>query len=151
MKSKDFSVLKISNFGYSMLIVVGLVLLTLSACSDTDAGCPVPTGTPQYLSLPPEDLPYSSFDPSSIPFTREISGKQISFTTFLEGPLCNASWEGTVYVSCDVQVYPWVESPTFLQECDFKVEPDAIIYVAYHNDTAFYKGCSCHTGEIIEP
>jgi hypothetical protein len=24
------------------------------------------------------------------------------------------------------------------------MEPDTVVYVAYHNDAAYYKGCSCH-------
>jgi hypothetical protein len=67
------------------------------------------------------------------------------------GPLCNDDWSGIVYVTCDVQVYAWEEFPTFLEECDLKIEPDTVVYVAAHNDTAYYNGCSCHTGEIGEP
>jgi hypothetical protein len=26
-----------------------------------------------------------------------------------------------------------------------------VVYVAYHNDAAYYNGCSCHTGEIADP
>lgn len=69
----------------------------------------------------------------------------------VEGPLCNGSWSGTVYVTCNVLVYPWNEQPTFLKDCDLSIASDAVVYVAYHNDTAYYKGCSCHTGEIVEP
>lgn len=69
----------------------------------------------------------------------------------IEGPLCNDTWNGTVYVTCNVQVYAWEEHPTFLKNCDLKIEPGTVVYVAYHNDTAYYNGCSCHTGEIAEP
>ena len=43
-------------------------------------------------------------------------------------------WRGTVYVACNVQVYPWEELPTFLKDCDLEIEPDTVVYVAYHND-----------------
>ncbi len=56
-----------------------------------------------------------------------------------------------VYVTCNVQVYPWVEEPTFLKNCNLKIEPGTVVYVAYHNNTAYYNGCSCHTGEISGP
>ncbi|OGO25891.1 MAG: hypothetical protein A2136_09785 [Chloroflexi bacterium RBG_16_54_11] len=69
----------------------------------------------------------------------------------VEGPLCNDTWSGSVYVGCNVQVYPWQETPIFLKDCQLKVEPDTVVYVAYHNNTAYYNGCSCHTGEITEP
>jgi hypothetical protein len=26
-----------------------------------------------------------------------------------------------------------------------------VVYVAYHNNTAYYNGCSCHTGATPEP
>jgi hypothetical protein len=64
----------------------------------------------------------------------------------VEGPLCNGTWSGTVYVTCNVQVYPWEEKPTFLKDCDLTIEPGTVVYVADHGDEPYYKGCSCHTG-----
>lgn len=69
----------------------------------------------------------------------------------VEGPLCNDTWSGNIYVACNVQVYPWKENPTFLEDCELNIKPGTVVYVAYHNDTAYYNGCSCHTGEIGEP
>jgi hypothetical protein len=69
----------------------------------------------------------------------------------VSGPLCNDRWEGTVYVTCDVQVAPWdeeEENPLFFKDCDLEIEPGTIVYVADHNDAPYYKGCSCHTGEV---
>ncbi len=80
-----------------------------------------------------------------------IGGKEIQVDKVVSGPLCNDTWRGTVYVTCDVQVYAWEETPTFLKDCNLQVEPDTVVYVADHNDTAYYNGCSCHTGEITEP
>jgi hypothetical protein len=81
----------------------------------------------------------------------EIGGKMINVDKIIEGPLCNDTWSGIVYVTCDVQVYAWEDQPTFLKNCDLKIDPETVVYVAYHNDTAYYNGCSCHTGEIAEP
>lgn len=69
----------------------------------------------------------------------------------VEGPLCNDTWSGTVYVGCNVEVYRWEKSPDFLQNCNLSIQPGTIVYVAYHNDTAYYNGCSCHTGELAGP
>ena len=81
----------------------------------------------------------------------EIGGKTITVDKVVEGPLCNDTWSGTVYVACNVQVYPWEEQPTFLKNCNLSIAPGTIVYVADHNDTAYYNGCSCHTGEIAKP
>ena len=65
----------------------------------------------------------------------------------IRGPICTDTWRGTVYVACDIQVREWVDDPTFFQDCDLTIEPETIVYVAAHHDAAYYKGCSCHTGE----
>ncbi len=51
-----------------------------------------------------------------------------------------------MYVTCNVQVYPWEEQPTFLKDCNLTIEPDTVVYVAAHGDEPYYKGCSCHIG-----
>ena len=65
-------------------------------------------------------------------------------------PLCNDDWSGTVYVSCDAQVaeseLDAQANPLFLKGCNLNIAPNTVVYVAAHNDEAFYKGCSCHTG-----
>jgi hypothetical protein len=66
----------------------------------------------------------------------------------VSGPLCNDRWQGTVYVGCEVQVLEWSETPLFLKDCDLTIEPGTVVYVADHNDAAYYNGCSCHTGEL---
>jgi len=66
-------------------------------------------------------------------------------------PLCNDTWSGTVYVSCDAQVadaeLDAEENPLFFKGCDLNIAPNTEVIVAAHNDQAYYKGCSCHTGE----
>ena len=81
----------------------------------------------------------------------EIGGKTINVDKVVEGPLCNDTWSGTVYVTCNVQVYQWEDQPTFLKNCNLTIEPNTVVYVEYHNDSAYYNGCSCHTGEIAGP
>jgi len=81
----------------------------------------------------------------------KIGGKDIRVNKVVEGPLCNDTWNGTVYVTCNVLVYPWHKQPTFLDGCSLNIEPGAVVYVASHNNTAYYNGCSCHYGKIGKP
>jgi len=89
--------------------------------------------------------------PPSAPAQVEIGGRTVTVDQVVDGPLCDGAWSGTVYVTCDVQVLPWEELPTFLKDCDLEIAPDTVVYVAYHGDAPYYNGCSCHTGEIAEP
>jgi len=130
-------------------MIVAFALLT--ACGPQAPACPQTTGAPRYLTVPPEALIMPTSAPASTPIVMEIGGKTILVDKVVEGPLCNDIWSGNVYVTCNVQVYPWEESPTFLKNCNLSIAPGAVVYVAYHNDTAYYNGCSCHTGEIAEP
>ncbi|MDO9128907.1 MAG: hypothetical protein Q7U34_03485 [Anaerolineales bacterium] len=126
-----------------------LSLLLLSGCQPTVPVCPPATGTPEYLTIPPEELasPLSVASPTQV----VINGRTIQVDKVVEGPLCNDTWSGTVYVACNVQVYPWEEQPTFLKKCNLSIAPGTVVYVAYHHDTAYYNGCSCHTSEIAGP
>jgi hypothetical protein len=81
----------------------------------------------------------------------EIGHESLQVDKVVEGPLCNDTWRGTVYVACNVQVYPWREQPNFLENCQLNIEPLTVVYVAYHNNTAYYNGCSCHSGTTPEP
>lgn len=75
----------------------------------------------------------------------QIRQKVIEFDRVIHGPICNDTWKGTVYVACDVQVARWEEKPNFLEQCDLQIDPDAVIYVAAHNNAPYYKGCGeCH-------
>ena len=128
--------------------VLGLLLL-LAGCQNTTPFCPTTAGTPLFLTVPPDQLPTST--PAAGPYLVQVGREDIQVDKVVEGPLCNDTWEGTVYVTCDVQVYAWTEQPTFLKDCQLNVDPQAVVYVAYHNNTAYYKGCSCHTGVTPEP
>jgi len=135
-----------------LLILAGLGLLILAACNQKQvSACQWVTGTPHYLTVPPEELPTSNPGFSSAPIPMEIGGKTVNVDKVVSGPLCNDTWSGVVYVTCNVQVYPWEEQPTFLKNCNLTIAPGTIVYVAYHNDSAYYNGCSCHTGETAGP
>jgi hypothetical protein len=88
---------------------------------------------------------------SPTPATVKIGGQTITVDKVIEGTLCNDVWSGIVYVTCNVQVYQWEEQPTFLKNCNLTIATGTVVYVAYHNNAAYYNGCSCHTGEIAGP
>jgi len=126
-----------------------LLSLFLTGCLATRQVCPPDTGAKQYLTTPPDEL--AAPGPALSPVEVEINRRITPVDKVVEGPLCNDAWSGTVYVKCNVQVYPWEEDPTFLKDCNLTIEPGTVVYVAYHNDAAYYNGCSCHTGETPEP
>ena len=132
-----------------LLSLIALATLLLAPACQQQPVCTPSTGTPEYLTVPPGEL--AAPTPAPFPLQVEINGKLTQVDKVVEGPLCNDTWSGTVYVTCNFQVYPWDETPTFLKNCNLSIAPDTIVYVAYHNDTAYYNGCSCHTGEIAEP
>lgn len=136
-------------------IITGLSFLffavLLSACQRQNTVCPPVKGTPapkpalaNLIAMPPPDT-----DPE--PKTIEIGGKMRTVDKKVDYPLCNDSWSGTVYVSCDAQVGQAEsddqDNPLFLKGCNLEIEPGTVVYVAAHNDAVYYKGCSCHTGE----
>jgi hypothetical protein len=82
--------------------------------------------------------------PSTTPIEVKIKGKLREVDRVIHGPVCNDTWQGVVYVACDVQVAAWEEEPIFLRECNLTIEEDSVVYVASHNDQQFNKGCSCH-------
>ncbi len=133
---------------YSITVFLALLVL-LTSCQASAPVCPVITGTPAYLTIPPDQLPTPT--PGAGPVPVKIGSSEMLVDKVVRGPLCNDTWSGAVYVACDVQVYPWVEQPTFLKDCQLNIDPHAVIYVAYHNNTAYYQGCSCHSGETPQP
>ncbi len=126
-----------------------IAVLVLSGCQSEKPGCPLVEATGNNLTILPESLPTPTAS-SSTPIEMKLKGRNIAVNKIVEGPLCNDTWSGIIYVTCNVQVYPWVDKPLFLKNCNLSIAPDTVVYVAYHNDSAYYKGCSCHTGEIEE-
>ncbi len=120
--------------------------LILSSCAEKQV-CPTPGEDKNYLSQ--EDLVSLEVPAAEVlPTEVSINGVSMLVDRVVTGPLCSDHWEGTIYVGCDVQVMEWVETPLFLKDCDLSIEPGTVVYVAYHNDAAYYNGCSCHTGEL---
>jgi hypothetical protein len=128
-----------------LFILISIVPL-LTACKEKPASaCPPRTDEEHYLSsLDIQKLaPVSNRSPAEV----EVNGRMTIVDQVVSGPLCNGHWSGTVYVACNVQVARWEEKPLFLKDCELSIEPDTVVYVAYHNDAAYYKGCSCHVNE----
>jgi hypothetical protein len=131
--------------------LLAVILLSLAACEKKPA-CPSRTETDRYFSsLDIEASSGSSPENPSSPVEVKINGKATVVDQVVTGPLCNDSWKGTVYVACDVQVAKWEKDPLFLKGCNLSIEPNTVVYVAYHNDAAYYNGCSCHTGVQPQP
>jgi hypothetical protein len=74
----------------------------------------------------------------------EIKGEQVRVSRVISGPVCNETWSGTVYVTCDIEIPSWERDPFFFQDCDFDVEEGTTVYVEAHHDKQFEEGCSCH-------
>jgi hypothetical protein len=136
---------------FLFLLFLLLLTLSLSACSRNQTVCTPEVGTPQ-TPIPLADL-IAATPPAApaAPFTVEIGGKQIEVNKLVDYPICNDDWSGVVYVSCEAQVAEAAldaeKNPLFFKGCNLKIAPNTIVYVAAHNDAAYYKGCSCHTGE----
>lgn len=130
------------------VVYVGTLLL-LCGCQPQTSICQSVDGTIKYLSSPPADInSIETPDATAIQTRIEIGGKLTQVDRIIEGPLCNDHWSGVVYVSCDIQVVHWEDTPLFLKDCDLSIESDAVVYVAHHNNAAYYNGCSCHSGEL---
>lgn len=124
-----------------LLIFTLFSIVLLSACMDARSLCTPGMITYRERSNPFPPITENQFNPQQI----EIKGKLKNFDHLVAGQLCNNHLEGSVYVGCDIEIYAWEDKSNFLDDCNFSVEPDAIIYVAAHNNTAYYKGCdSCH-------
>jgi len=135
---------------------MALILLAvggLLGCQPQSNPCQRGDTTPVYLTVLPTPAPLMTPTPgpSPTPILVNIGGKMIAVDKIVEGPLCNDTWSGTVYVSCNVQVMAWDKRPDFLKGCSLTIAPGTVVYVAAHKDVPFYNGCSCHTGEISSP
>lgn len=124
-----------------LLIFTLFFIFLLSACMDARSLC-----TPGMINYRERSNPFPSISEKQLnPQQIEIKGKLKNFDHLVSGQLCNNHLEGLVFVGCDIEIYAWEDKSNFLDNCDFTVAPDAIIHVAAHNNTAYYKGCnSCH-------
>ena len=136
-------------FFLGIILIISAVIL--SACQRQNNVCPPVEGTPQPKPALADLIAMPPAPPQPDPLTVEVGGKMIRVDKLVEDPLCNDTWSGTVYVGCNVVVaeskMDAEKNPLFLKGCNLKIESGTIVYVAAHNDAAYYKGCSCHTGE----
>lgn len=133
-------------------------IFTLTFWAICCAACLTACGTPEPV-CPPGAITYSTDEavfpalptpqqPAPEPVSVQIGRRTVEVDRVVSGPLCNDHLSGVVYITCDLLLKEWAGKPNFLDGCDFTVEPDTIIYVASHNDSAYYKGCgSCHISE----
>jgi hypothetical protein len=124
-----------------LLFLTFIFIILLSACMDASSLC-----TPGMITYRERDDPFPILtDVQLNPQQIEVKNKMIDFDQVVSGQLCNNHLEGKVYIGCDIEIYAWEEKSNFLEDCDFTFAPNTIIYVAAHNNTAYYKGCdSCH-------
>jgi hypothetical protein len=129
----------------SVIIAIALGI-GLSACQPA-----CPPDSIRYISPPPAGVAVEASvtaPPPSQPQEIEIRSlfgtKSITVDEVIEGYLCDDTWRGTLYVTCNIEIPAWEEEAYFFQECDPIIEPGALIYVAAHNDKAYSQGCTCH-------
>lgn len=119
-----------------------LVLILLAGCQPAEPVCP--EGSVELVDAAGLIAQAAS---SAGPGEVEIKRKLVAFDQVIHGPLCNNDLSGKVYIACDLEIAKWEEVPNFFDGCDFNVEEGAVITVASHNNTVYYKGCaSCHVG-----
>lgn len=140
---------RIKTFLYLLIL---LSMFFLAACERSNTVCPSDNRAGQPVLQLADLIETSTPIPPSGPIQVEIQGKLMEVDKVVNYPLCNDEWSGTVYVSCEARVAKAEvdvnANPLFLKGCDLKIAPDTVVYVAAHNDAAYYKGCSCHTGEL---
>ena len=134
---------------------IPFVLLTLSlllgsaACKSSAPVCPEDsiTYSTDVTQLRDASLEREGNRPQA-PTQVEVNGKMILVDQVVSGNICSGTWSGTVYVACSLHIAAWEDVPNFLEGCSLVIESGSVIYVAAHNDTPYYQGCSCHTGEV---
>ena len=128
---------------FKHLITILFLGVILAGCG-SKSYCP--EGSITYLDDLSQFPPDNSASLTSQKTNIEIRNKTVSVDRVIEGPLCNDTWEGTIYVACDLTVQKWDIKPFFLSNgCELEIKPDTVVYVAAHNNAAYYKGCStCH-------
>ncbi len=133
---------------YFLHLLSVLLAISVVGCQTAAPVCPAKADSLASPRVwPTVILSEPGLQSSPTPVWLEINGKPVSISKVVDGPLCNDTWQGIVYVGCNVQVHPWVNQPLFLQGCALAIKPGTTVYVAAHNNAAFYNGCSCHTGE----
>lgn len=135
-----------------LTLMLSLIFVT-SACERNNTVCPPEASADaEKPMLNLSDLLLITPEPGQnlLDVKVQIGRKMVLVDKLVSGPVCNADWSGTVYVGCDAEVAEAEldadANPLFFEGCNLNIEPNTVVYVAAHNNEAFYKGCSCHTG-----
>ena len=135
----------------SLIIPICALLAFLASCQGS-ASLPTNQSNQAYITTSPSrEDPAATEKPTGVSESIKIKGRTIMVDKVVEGFLCNDTWSGIVYVTENIQVNSWTETPLFLTGCNLVIAPGTVVYVAHHNDTAYYNGCSCHIGSTSNP
>jgi hypothetical protein len=135
---------------WMLLLPLIIIALLAAGCERKSAVCAT---EPPNLPVEVRQAITTSGNPEDVvfPVEIEIRNRMVRVDEIVHGFVCDDQWRGTVYVDCDVEVpdYEVVseEEANFFKGCNLQIEEGTVVYVAFHNDEAYYKGCSCHTGE----
>jgi len=119
------------------ITVILLLSLFLAACNDSTC----PPDTVSYLTPP---YPEENLELTSQPQLVQIKRQEVLVDEVIFGPICNDTWRGTVYVTCNIQVPAWEEEALFFQDCALDIMEGTVVYVEAHGNQPYYEGCSCH-------
>jgi len=137
-----------------LLILISLTVFFLAGCARKNTVCPPVAETQPALRLTDLVQTTKPVTPSG-PAEVEVQGRMMRVDRVVDYPVCNDDWSGVVYVSCSARVAEAEldadANPLFFKGCSLNIAPNTIVYVAAHNDAAYYKGCSCHSGEAPLP
>jgi len=130
------------------ILALVLLLFITSACQSANV---CPEGSVTYVDDPAllrTQAAPASTGPKPEPSRVKIAGKEVAVDRVITGPVCDDVWSGKIYVGCNLKLAQWKNGskPDFFKNCNLKIEPATVVYVAAHNDAAYYNGCSCHTG-----
>jgi hypothetical protein len=114
-----------------------LVSFVITAC--TKSTCP--PDTVGYIAPP---YPTEEMNQISKSQKIQIGREEVRVDEVISGDVCNDSWSGTVYVTCDIQIPAWEEEELFFQDCELQIDEGTVVYVEAHGDQPYYQGCSCH-------
>jgi hypothetical protein len=119
------------------LVIIVLTSLLFVGCMSSSC----PPDTVSYLSHP---YPAENLEMINQPQVIELRRKEILVDEVITGPVCNDTWSGIIYVTCDIQVPAWDEEAFFFQDCDLDIMEDTVVYVEAHRNKPYSEGCSCH-------
>jgi len=138
-----------------VLSVIFALLTLLTACQRNNTVCP-PESEAAKPTLHLADLLIITLEPGQnlTDVEVQIGQKMVLVDKLISGPVCNDDWSGTVYVGCDALVAEAEldadANPLFFDGCNLNIETNTVVYVAAHNNEAFYKGCRLTTIRITQ-